>query len=166
MATFHSDNPNPSRRASRRLHPAAEAAETAVRVDDAVLVEIAAGLARTVPAAGTGPGRAVLLATPAYEAAIETVEVGGCQLAVGADGHPVSVAVVSGRLVAWAADGGSHLLSPGGLFTVAGGDRVQLVNVGTERAVLVSVRALPVAEIGLDNPGDGGTFAPCPSLAG
>lgn len=156
MATFHHITPPPSVLASRQLHPAASPERPTAHE---VLVEIAAGLARTVTASEVGPGRAVLLTTSAYEVTIEAIEVGGCQVVDGAQGQPVSVAVVAGRLVAWTVEDRSHLLSPGGLCSLAGGEQVQLVNVGTDRAVLVSARARAA-----DDQAGTSAFAPCSSL--
>lgn len=157
MATFHHITAPLTGLASRQFHPAAEPAG---RVPDEVLLEIAAGLSRTVPAPAAGSGRTVLLTTTAYEATIEAIEVNGCQVVGGGD-QPVAVAVVSGRLMAWTVDDCSHLLSPGGMCSLEGGERVQLVNVGVDRAVLVSVRARAASET------DGvSAFVPCGSLVG
>lgn len=144
MATFHQSPATPSPSASRLLHPAAPSAPAPPAnppVSADVLAEIAAGLARTVTPGAVDRGRAVLLVTPAYEATVETVEADGCQVVDGVDGLPVSFALVAGQLIAWTADDGSEVLTPGALCSVGGGERVQLANVGSARAVLVSVRA-------------------------
>lgn len=159
MAILHHSPATPSPSASRLLHPAAPstpAAPASPPVGTDVLAEIAAGLARTVTPGAVDGGRTVLLVTPAYEAAVETVEAEGCQMVDSAGGLPVSFALVVGELIAWTADDGSEVLTPGALCSIGGGERVQLANVGPVRAVLVSVRA----RLDGQEP-DAAAFAPC-----
>ncbi len=135
MATFHHLTTDPSPTASRLLHPAS--ADHLAPAD--VLPEIAAGLARTVPE-GTDGGRQPLLVTPAYEATLEIVEPDSCGLIDATGDRSASFAVVAGQLMAWTGDG-TELLSAGGLCSIEAGEQVQLVNIGTDRAVVVLVRA-------------------------
>lgn len=139
MAQFDHDNTTPSLAASRLLHPAADAEPLAPPAD--VLPDIAAGLARTVPADAADGGSTALLTTAAYEASVETIEADSCRVVDSRPGLPASLALVHGQLLVWTADDGSEVLTPGGLCSIAGGERVQLVNIGPDRAVAVLVRA-------------------------
>lgn len=175
MAQFRHDNTTPSPAASRLLHPTAEAEPLAPPAD--VLPDIAAGLARTVPADGDTHGGTALLATAAYEASLETIEADSCRVIDSRPGLPASLALVHGQLLAWTADDGFDVLSAGGLCSIAGGERVQLVNIGPERAVAVLVRARRVGDTdSTDSTGgiggaasvDGGMarFDPCVPVTG
>lgn len=158
MATFHQPQTTPSPAASRLLHPAAQ--PTPILGTD-VLAEIAAGLARTIDSGAAGSGRCALLATPAYEASMEVVAANGCQVVDGAKGLPVSLAVVTGQLLVWTADDGTEVLAPGGLCSIEGGERIQLVNVGPDPAAVVLVQALDESRAG-----DTAALLPCSALAG
>ncbi len=167
MAQFRHDNTTPSPAASRLLHPAAEAEPLAPPAD--VLPEIAAGLARTVPTDTAGGGGATaLLATAAYEASLETIEVDSCRVVDSRPGLPASLALVHGQLLVWTADDGSEVLTPGGLCSIAGGERVQLVNIGPDRAVAVLVRARRVGDVDTLDGVDAGMarFSPCAPVTG
>jgi len=142
MAQFRHDDTTTSPAASRLLHPAAGAQQLLPPAD--VLPHIAAGLARTVPVDATvlsDGSTALLLTTAAYEASLEAIEADSCRVVDSPPGLPASLALVSGQLLVWTADDGSEVLSPGGLCSIADGQRVQLVNFGPDQAVLVLVRA-------------------------
>lgn len=158
MATFHHPETTPSPTASRLLHPTAQASQI---LEADVLAEIAAGLARTIDPGAAGVGRCSLLTTPAYEASMEVVAANGCQLVDGAQGLPVSLAVVTGQLIVWTADDGTEVLAPGGLCSIEGGERIQLVNVGPDPAVVVLVQALDESRAG-----DAAAVLPCSTLVG
>ncbi|MEZ5410208.1 MAG: cupin domain-containing protein [Acidimicrobiales bacterium] len=169
MAQFRHDTTRPSPGASRLLHPAAEA-EPALPPAD-VLPDIAAGLARTIPAAAAHDADhdagGTLLATAAYEASLEVIGADSCRVIDSPPGLAASLAVVTGQLLVWTADDGSEVLSAGGLCSIAGGERVQLVNIGIQPVVLVLVRARRGADHGVDPAGSIARFAPCtPAVAG
>lgn len=158
MATFHHPESTPSPTASQLLHPAAQSSQI---LGAEVLAEIAAGLARTIDPGAAGAGRCSLLATPAYEASMEVVVANGCQVVDGARGLPVSLAVVTGQLIVWTADDGTEVLAPGGLCSIEGGERIQIVNVGPEPAAVVLVQALDESRAG-----DAAALLPCSALVG
>lgn len=177
MARFLHHDTTPSPAASRLLHPAAGTEPLAPPAD--VLLDIAAGLARTAASAEGDPtgtaGATLLLATAAYEASLEAIEADSCRGIDSPPGLPASLALVIGQLLVWTADEGSEVLSPGGLCSIGGGERVQLVNIGPDRAVAVLVRARRAG----DSDGVGGTgeaidhrggdmarFAPCAPVTG
>lgn len=166
MAQLRDDPAAPSPAASRLLHPAAGAQQLIAPAD--VLPDIAAGLARTVPVAAAGVtegGTALLLTTAAYQASLEAIEADSCRVIESPPDLPASLALVSGQLLVWTAEEGSQVLSPGGLCSIGGGERVQLVNIGPDRAVAVLVRTSRAADsngAGTD-PSDPemARFAPC-----
>lgn len=143
MATFHKTPEAPSPAASRHLHPSADRLPVAVAPE--VLQDIAAGLASTIDGRQCEPGRSVLLVTAGYEAAVETVAPEACRVLGGPGEQPLAFAMVSGRVLVWAVDGASHMLSASGVCLLEAGEKVQMVNVGPEPAVVVAVHSLAAA---------------------
>lgn len=153
MATFHETPHPPTHEASRHLHPSADRLPMVVSPE--VLRDIAAGLGATVDGRQCEPGRNVLLVTAGYEAAVEAIGPDAGRVLGGPDDQPLAFAVVAGRLLVWAVDGASHMLSASGVCLLEAGEKVQLVNVGPEPAVVVAVHSLAAA-----NPAGSGAAGP------
>ncbi len=146
MAEFNGSSEG-SMAASQLLHPSGVMLTSSTYtegqgIEAALLAQIASGLAASAdPAAPTGQ-RAVLVVTAGFEAAQEWIDGDDTRVVGAVEGQPVAFAVVSGRLLVWTADDGSHALGPGGTCAVGPAERVQVVNCDGEPAQIVSVRAL------------------------
>ncbi|MDH4362496.1 MAG: hypothetical protein OEY70_00225 [Acidimicrobiia bacterium] len=133
--------------ASQLLHPSGMMLTSSTYteghgIEAPLLAQIAGGLAASAETTAPAGDRTVLVVTAGFEAALEWIPADDTSLMGLVEGQPVAFAVVSGQLLVWTADDGSHALGPGGSCAVGPAERVQLVNVTDEPAQIVTVRAL------------------------
>lgn len=133
--------------ASQLLHPSGMMLTSSTYtegdgIEAPLLAQIASGLASSADPAAPAGQRSVLVVTAGFEAALEWIGADDTSLVGAVEGQPVAFAVVSGQLLVWTADDGSHALGPGGSCAVGSAERVQVVNITDEPAQIVTVRAL------------------------
>lgn len=133
--------------ASQLLHPSGVMLTSSTYteghgIEAPLLAQIASGLAASVDPTAHAGERTVLLVTAGFEAVVEWIDGDDTRLVGAVEGQPVAFAVVSGQLLVWTADDGSHALGPGGSCAVGPAERVQVVNCTGEPAQIVTVRAL------------------------
>ncbi len=146
MAEFNG-TPEGSMAASQLLHPSGVMLTSSTYtqgegIEAPLLAQIACGLAASVDPAAAAGERTILAVTAGFEAALEWVAGDDACIVGAVESQPVAFAVVSGQLLVWTADDGSHALGPGGSCAVGPAERVQVVNCTGEPAQIVSVRAL------------------------
>lgn len=146
MAEFNG-TPEGSMAASQLLHPSGVMLTSSTYteghgIEAPLLAQIASGLAASADPAAPPGQRTVLAVTAGFEAALEWIAADDTSLIGAVEGQPVAFAVVSGQLLVWTADDGSHALGPGGSCAVGPAERVQVVNCTDQPAQIVSVRAL------------------------
>ena len=133
--------------ASQLLHPSGVMLTSSTYtpgpgIEATLLAQMACGLAASADPQAPAGERTVLMVTAGFEAAVEWIDADGYRLLGASEGQPVAFAVVSGQLLVWTADDGSHALSAGGSCSVGPAERVQVVNITDEPAQIVTVRAL------------------------